>query len=196
MGMVEIADPQGFLPMALDRETAHRLAIDHFVGVLSGMDAQAPFGRFMLDHGSYHEAAPKPPRLKSLMPTRCYSNAQSAVVRAVSAGRKPLTYAEGYACPSTLPYPVQHAWLVDDEGRVVDQTWSFPEESTYFGVLFTTDYVIETATKYRHKYNSLLDDRRDRWALLNDPAIAERAVTPPGNRFQGDRPVLVMGRPA
>jgi hypothetical protein len=181
--------------MALDRESAHRVAIEHFISLLAGMNAQAPFGQFMLDHGSYHEAAPKPPKLKSLMPTRCYSNAQSAVVRAVSAGRKPLTYAEGYACPGTLSYPIQHAWLVDDEGRVVDQTWSNPEESTYFGVLFTTEYIMETAVKYRHRYNSLLDDRRDYWALLNNPAIAERAIISPGGLLAEDRPSLVVGRP-
>lgn len=181
--------------MAVDRDVAQRMAIEHFIGLLAGMDAQAPFGRFMLDHGAYHEAAQKPSRLKSLMPTRCYSNAQSAVVKAVTAGRKPLTYAEGYACPRTLPYPIQHAWLVDDEGRVVDQTWSHPEESTYFGVLFTTEYVMETAEKYRHRYDSLLDDRRDYWTLLNDPAIAERAIIPPGKLVRGDRPALMVGRP-
>jgi hypothetical protein len=182
--------------MALEREAAHRLAIEHYIGMLAGMSAQAPFGQFMLDHGSYHEATPLPSRFKSLMPTRCYSNAQSAVVRAVSAGREPLTYAEGYACPRTLPYPIQHAWLVDDEGRVVDQTWSHPEECTYFGVLFTTEYIMEAAEKYRRRYNYLLDDRRDRWALLNDPAVAERAIIPPGKLVRDDRPTLMVGRPA
>ncbi|MCS4088955.1 hypothetical protein [Rhizobium sp. BK176] len=180
--------------MSAERDAANRMAIDHYIGLLAGMNVQAPFGQFMIDHGSYHEAAPLPARLKSLMPTRCYSNAQSAVVRAVSAGRKPLTYAEGYACSGKLAYPIQHAWLVDDEGRVVDQTWSNPEEATYFGVLFTTEYVLETAEKYRRRYNSLLDDRRDYWALLKDPAIAERAVIPPGNLVTEGRPALVMGR--
>lgn len=172
--------------MSVEREAAQRMAIEQYLSMLAGMDAQAPFGEFMLEHGSYHEAAPRPARFKALMPTRCFSNAQRAVVAAVSAGRRPLTYAEGYACSSALavPVPMQHAWLVDDEGRVVDQTWSFPETSTYFGVMFTTEYVMAKAEEHRRSYNSLLDDRRDRWKLLNDPTVASGAIIPPSSRIE------------
>ncbi|MCV9964627.1 hypothetical protein OIU34_22305 [Pararhizobium sp. BT-229] len=167
--------------MAVDRADLQKMAIEHYISLLAGMDAQAPFGQFMLDYGSYHVAAPRPPRLKTRMPTRCFSNAQRAVVAAVSAGRKPLTYAEGYACSSGLAVcvPIHHAWLIDDEGRVVDQTWQSPETSTYFGVAFSTDYVMAKAEEYGRAYNSLIDDRRDRWRLLNDPSVAAEAIIRP-----------------
>jgi hypothetical protein len=166
---------------AVDRKVLQKLAIDQFIGMLAGIDSQAPYGRFMLQHGTYHEAAPKPSRLKPLMPTRCFSNAQRAVVAAVSAGRMPLTYVEGYACSGNLAVclPIHHAWLIDDEGRVVDQTWESPETSVYFGVAFSARYVMEIADRYSRMYQSLLDDRRDRWRLLNDPAVAAEAVIDP-----------------
>ncbi|MDW9481175.1 hypothetical protein GOB57_21245 [Sinorhizobium meliloti] len=177
--------------MSVEREALQKMAIEQFLEMLAGLDAQAPFGRFMLDHGSYHVAAPKPPRYKAMMPTRCFSNAQRSVVAAVSAGRKPLTYAEGYACSGALAVcaPMLHAWLVDDEGRVVDQTWSSPETSAYFGVKFRPEYVMEKAQKHGRTYNSLLDDRRDRWRLLNDPAVAEQAIIRPGQWLAANGPV-------
>lgn len=168
--------------VAVELAELQKMAIENYISLLAGMDAQAPFGQFMLDYGSYHVAAPLPARMKSLMPTRCYSNAQRAVVSAVSAGRKPLTYAEGYACSGGLAVsvPMQHAWLIDDEGRVVDQTWRSPETSTYFGVTFTTEYVMAKAEEHGRVYDSLLDDRRDRWRLLNDPSVAAAAIIRPG----------------
>jgi hypothetical protein len=167
--------------MIMGREAAQKMAIEHYLSLLAGIDGQAPFGQFMFDHGSYHDAAPKPARFKSLMLKRCFSNAQKAVVTAVSAGRCPLTYAEGYACSGGLApnIPMHHAWLVDDDGMVVDQTWTSPETSTYFGVKFTAEYVMEKAKEHRRSYNSLLDDRRDEWRLLNDPSVAARAIIAP-----------------
>jgi hypothetical protein len=164
------------------------MAIDNFLAMLTGMNAQAPFGEFMLAYGSYHEPAALPARMKSLMPSRCFSNAQRAVVSAVLAGRKPLTYAEGYACSGGLavPVPMQHAWLIDDEGRVVDQTWRSPETSTYFGVAFTTEYIMDKAAEHGRSFNSLIDDRRDRWKLLNDPLVAAAAIISPKRDLKVD----------
>src|SRR5688500_4268594 len=48
---------------------------------------------------------------------QCYQNAGTLVVESPD-----LTYVEGYAQPPGLP-PVHHAWCVDAEGRVIDNTF-------------------------------------------------------------------------
>lgn len=71
----------------------------------------------------------------------CYANAQY-----LARTRKGLRYAEGFA---TGVVPVEHAWCVDEKGRVVDPTWD--EERTigldagakpdYFGIAFDRETV-------------------------------------------------------
>lgn len=50
--------------------------------------------------------------------------------------------------------------------------------------MFTTEYVMAKAEEHRRSYNSLLDDRRDRWKLLNDPTVASGAIIPPSSRLE------------
>lgn len=63
----------------------------------------------------------------------CYANAQYLASR-----RKGLRYAEGFA---TSVIPVEHAWCVDAEGRVIDPTWDYEYQPDYFGVIFEADHV-------------------------------------------------------
>lgn len=72
----------------------------------------------------------------------CYKNALELVLQ-----HPDLTYVEGYAYGSILP--VQHAWAVDRDGKVIDPTWSrlegdLSEKREYFGVPFSRDYVLHT----------------------------------------------------
>lgn len=46
-----------------------------------------------------------------------------------------LTYVEGYAYAS-MPIPINHAWLITNDGQVVDPTWDVG--SNYFGIPFKT----------------------------------------------------------
>lgn len=50
-----------------------------------------------------------------------------------------LTYVEGYA-DSDL-FPMEHAWVVDPDGRVIDNTWRKPG-TVYYGVPFTRKFLM------------------------------------------------------
>jgi len=59
----------------------------------------------------------------------CFQNAATAAL-----DHPELTYVEGYAFSSVFPLPINHGWLTDRAGRVVDPTWA--EGSGYFGIPF------------------------------------------------------------
>ena len=165
----------------LDLQGHQRAAIDNHLSMLSAVENPGRgFAAFMLAHGRYYTPCELPARMKRGTVKRCFANAQGAVVRAIRAGREPLTYVEGYACSGglSIALPIHHGWLADANGNVVDPTWEFPARSSYFGVAFSSAYVLGKAERHR-SFDSLLDDRRDLWALLNDPAILSEAVEAP-----------------
>lgn len=75
---------------------------------------------------------------------RCYENAGTLVLR-----QPGLSYVEGYACPPGL-IPVHHAWCVDTQGRVIDNTLADPANTLYFGVPFSRDLLWETISDTKH----------------------------------------------
>lgn len=92
----------------------------------------------------------------------CFSNAFNCIV-----SEPDLYYVEGYAVTKGLkdfPIAFEHAWLVDNQGNVIDPTWE--DGDAYFGVAFDTDFVVETITE--KKYTGLLDDWQNKWPLLRD----------------------------
>lgn len=69
----------------------------------------------------------------------CYENSTAyAVVRTDT------YYAEGYAIDLNLPIPIEHAWLVNGAGEVIDPTWDCVGDRVYFGIAFNRVSVIET----------------------------------------------------
>lgn len=58
----------------------------------------------------------------------CFPNALNLALRAR------LHYVEGYAIAGDISIPLEHAWCVNDAGRVYDPTW--PDGHTYFGMAF------------------------------------------------------------
>lgn len=161
-----------------DLRAIQKMAIENHLSMLAAHEnVGRSFAAFLLEHGRYYTPAPLPAGMRRGVVKQCYANSQKAVVRAVSAGRKPLTYVEGFACSGGLSValPMQHGWLADEDGNVVDPTWELPAQSAYFGVAFETDYVMSRSALYRN-YDSLLDDRRDGWSLLNDPVVTRSAI--------------------
>jgi hypothetical protein len=61
-----------------------------------------------------------------------------------------LSYCEGFAI-SNLGIPIIHAWLVNDNLEVIDPTWidNRFQNSSYFGIVFTEDFVLEIVNKTR-----------------------------------------------
>ena len=86
----------------------------------------------------------------------CYVHAAKAAIR-----NREYTYVEGYAVGAFIP--VQHAWLVDKHGLVIETTWS-QVGSGYFGVPFRTDY-IRKQVKATGVY-SMIDQAESDWTTL------------------------------
>lgn len=100
---------------------------------------------------------------------QCHANAQTLLMTLEHMEPARYTYVEGYACSGSLsfPFPIHHAWLVTEDETVIDPTWDNPENSTYFGVPFATDYVNETISETL-RIGSLIDNFHNRWALLRN----------------------------
>lgn len=91
-----------------------------------------------------------------------------------------LTYCEGYAFPEDLDIPIEHAWCVDQSGHVVDNTWSSPESSVYFGVPLALKYVAGVLAKKR-TFGVVFDPASGR-ELLSKPSSSWRAASQPLHR--------------
>ena len=112
--------------------------------------------QFVLEHGREWTAAKLPGRFSRMTPRECFMNATNLVLEDPS-----LTYVEGFAAGVI---PVHHAWVVDLDGSVIDPTWKDPENSTYFGVPFEREYLLETIQE--SGYYGLIDNFKMRWPLL------------------------------
>ncbi|WP_414755915.1 hypothetical protein [Anabaena sp. CCY 9910] len=79
-------------------------------------------------------------------PKSCFENCLKALINFSR-----LNYCEGFAIGDDISIAVSHAWLVNSNGEVIDPTWigkNF-KGSTYFGVVFNNDFVIEIAQKIK-----------------------------------------------
>lgn len=127
---------------------------------------------FVLRHGESFEPRPLPDEYEYGAPKACYGN---AIVLAATRG---LGYVEGYARgPFGLAIP--HAWNTDDEGRLIDVTWSaiFDDgvraaipDSAYLGVRFSLGRADDATW---NGDGSVLDDWKRRWPLLREPWTGE-----------------------
>lgn len=100
-----------------------------------------PWLRILCEHGR----AMTPKIVNDLSGTRemgqCYRNSALLMMN------DEFTYCEGYALKPGL-IPLEHAWLLDRDGLVIDPTW--PEECEYFGVPMKDEFVLEMATSIQH----------------------------------------------
>ncbi|WP_346619606.1 hypothetical protein [Blastococcus montanus] len=105
---------------------------------------------------------------------QCYRNALTAAFRSV--GRdNPLTYCEGFAMPFALGIVVEHAWLVDRDGRVIDPTWDDADSCGYVGVPLTLEHM--AASQRRKNFYGHLGVPYQRLYESGLPATALAQVT-------------------
>lgn len=92
---------------------------------------------FVLRHGQPFDEMAPPTSVPTWaqVPHGCFANC----LRLADFSRS-LTYVEGFAVIAGCRYEIDHAWCVDDLGRVLDPTWKQPGDG-YFGVPFATSYV-------------------------------------------------------
>lgn len=140
------------------------LAAEHFDYMRAYFEAMCLQGHpptmFRLLRGVGCEAAPLPKSIRMGQKRECFKNAGEL---AVNDDR--FTYFEGYAL-SSVGFPLEHAWVVGPEGKVIDNTWDEPEACVYFGIPFDTEFLT----------NRLLTTQR--WGIFGDWTAAELMQTP------------------
>ena len=93
-----------------------------------------------------------PPWLQIGEPHQCFSNAAAQAI-----AREDVFYAEGYALEPELPIPIQHAWLVNSEGWVIDPTWKTTKGHMYFGMVFSRRFVTKMLGQTRGEAGILVN---------------------------------------
>jgi hypothetical protein len=141
-------------------------AIREYLGALDSLMSdrivaggnQSPH-RFMLEHGRAFAVGPKTYAGKRMTPKACYSNAGQRALGLSSKRQRGPYYAEGYVT-SVSYIAIPHAFLVTDQGEVIDPTLTGDDpdygERAYFGLAFSPAY--HAAAVIRSGYYSLLDD--------------------------------------
>lgn len=74
-------------------------------------------------------------KTKKMTAKQCFANAAHLAIE------KGYTYVEGYATTHKINFPLEHAWCVTKDGKLVDPTWE--DGAEYFGVPFKMDYLLE-----------------------------------------------------
>ena len=94
-------------------------------------------------YGQYFTPQERPSWVKKGRDKECYRNAYNFVI-----SHPEYTYVEGVADCGLLDssFPINHAWAVDKEGKVIETTWSTPGRS-YFGIPFEEKFLLNTTLK-------------------------------------------------
>ena len=105
-------------------------------------------------------------------PQECYSNAAKAVLGMSGLFAHPdWRYVEGYALAKDIPFPVAHAWAVDQDDRVIELTW--PDAGLeYRGIEFDHDRLRGILLK--REMFGVLDDWQNEYPLLQHGASEGR----------------------
>lgn len=111
---------------------------------------------FVLKNGREFTYQPRPKGVKLGTPQECYKNAARLAMR-----NELLTYVEGYAFGV---FPVMHAWCVNKDGIVIENTWE--EGEGYFGVPIKTKYLMHSI--YKSQYYGVIDRCESRWPILRE----------------------------
>jgi hypothetical protein len=98
------------------------------------------YQELVLDLGSVRKAELiLPAWCQTMEAQQCYLNSYRLATE-----NEDLTYCEGYALHSYFRVP--HAWVVDQDGRIIDPTWTGlaePQTHAYYaGVKFDTDFLV------------------------------------------------------
>ncbi len=118
--------------------------------------------KLVLDYGKPFLKKVKPPFKGE--PKSCFENCYKALWDYPN-----LNYCEGFAIDDDLNLAVSHAWLVNNSLEVIDPTWIGKKYkgSTYFGVIFNREFVMEMA-EITKSYGILDSDYRNRHQLKRE----------------------------
>ena len=92
---------------------------------------------YVIKFGSYFPPRPKPAGIPWGKRGLCHWNALN-----LAESDKSLTYTEGFAVIKRDTGIIQHAWVVDKRGRVIDNTWRVSVLG-YYGIPFRREFILE-----------------------------------------------------
>jgi hypothetical protein len=129
----------------------------------------------LMRHGQYFKPISRLPEwLPVGPPKQCYANCARALTASMF-HQAPIYYAEGYAFDPALGVPLEHAWLVDNEGLAIDLTWPDVSDVIYYGVAFKSQFVIEAMQNTQ--FFGILSNWKLRSTLFGAPQAFEAAIT-------------------
>lgn len=98
-----------------------------------------PWTQLIVARGSVYDGSPQDHGFARGVPKECFRNALHL------AAENELLYAEGFATHGKLAgFPIEHAWCVDSEGDVVDNTWNY-SDAVYYGLVFRPAFAVKAA---------------------------------------------------
>jgi hypothetical protein len=123
-----------------------------------GMQSDLP--KFLLKYGKEYVADANTYKGSRATPKNCYGNCTH-----IAMDCRDLAYVEGYV--SVYGVPIQHAWLTNAKGNLIDPTLvdGGDRANNYFGVAFDTDYLYRANKK--NKYYGLLDGYYNRKTIID-----------------------------
>lgn len=127
--------PLSRLPLASLLARAPHNSIGDYLKAVAQLDVGLMY-RFYLAYGHAFSPQALPSSFSPGTPRECYRNAGMLALE-----HSDLVYVEGLANNSVLP--VSHAWCVDLQGNVIDNTWTTTDQTTYFGVPVQTQALEE-----------------------------------------------------
>lgn len=101
-----------------------------------------PAGALLRYGEEFEPAANHPKWLTHGAAKQCFDNVTQVLISRTTTGDTSVRYTEGYAMDAELPIPMQHAWLVDADNKVIDPTWRDMADNLYFGIVFETSFVL------------------------------------------------------
>lgn len=108
---------------------------------------------FITAEGHEFDVPEEPPQIKLMTPKECYSNATHMALD----NPKQYDYVEGVYASPHLPFPIEHAWLVDkNTGTVVDPTLGWQPKARYVGVAYPKMFVMRKMLQ--NKYYGIHSD--------------------------------------
>lgn len=132
---------------------------------------------------------PKPPRVAWGIPRYCYQNCHRLVARS-----RRYLYAEGWALCPEVPFPVPHAWVVDERDGTAHEITMRGMPAAYLGLTFRREY---SRRRWKEQLKGdgdccgpLIDAWGERWPLLRLPPehLPQVLASPPLNSSPEFRP--------
>ena len=126
---------------------------------------------------------------------QCYMNAYQAATSGKFGDE--WAYTEGVVTLKDIPLTIDHAWLSNEAGQVMDVTIKDAAGQSYFGVPFKTDYVMERAGKTGY-YGIISSDVGANREIVDNPVSSDNRAWPKPtaklNKYSDDQPRDDHGR--